>query len=379
MGGKQRREQPQPLDSFTGLREAMLAGEDGQPKIATLIAAGPNTTGTTYYSPDFLRRCVAEGRFSGSLMRANHPSLSEEMGNPEGRLDHVAGRTGDAFWDEQDQAVKAPIVLLGEDVAGSPAQLVKRLFSDEAVAEQAGLSIHCPYKVQFGDAIKDPATGRMMRNPVALTGKQKMFVDFVLAPAAGGRVPLLASEREESDEPMEVIADLTLDDLKTQRPDLIAEALREASPPEPPEAPPTTPMPVDLSEQLREALAPVIDQNKALTEKVSALQARLDQADGTSAVNVMIAEAGLREAEATMVRAELTGRAFDTPDALKGAFDAAVARIDQLLESVGAPAVRDNGPAADGTTKSDTTTAADLLRKAGFIPTASTAPKDGGE
>lgn len=375
MGGKPR-DKPEPLDSFTGLREAMVTGDDGQPKIATLIVAGPNTTRTTYYSPDFLKRCVAEGRFSGSLMRANHPSLTEAAGNPEGRLDQVAARTGDAFWDEQEKAVKAPIVLLGEDVAGSPAQLVKRLFSDEAVAGQAGLSIHCPFRVEFGQAIKDPDTGRAMRNPVAVSGNQKMFVDFVLAPAAGGRVPLLATEREESDEPMEVIAELTLADLKTQRPDLIEQALREAAPPEPP---PTPPEPVDLSEQLREALAPILEQNKSLAEQVTALQTRLDQADGTNTVNTLIAEAGLREAEATMVRAELTGRAFETPEALKGAFDAAVARIDQLLESVGAPAVRDNGPAADGTEKPDTTTAADLLRKAGFIPTSGTAPKDGGE
>jgi hypothetical protein len=319
---------------------------------------------------------VAEGRFSGSLMRANHPSLTEAAGNPEGRLDQVAARTGDAFWDEQEKAVKAPIVLLGEDVAGSPAQLVKRLFSDEAVAGQAGLSIHCPFRVEFGQAIKDPDTGRAMRNPVAVSGNQKMFVDFVLAPAAGGRVPLLATEREESDEPMEVIAELTLADLKTQRPDLIEQALREATPPEPPPIPPE---PVDLSEQLREALAPILEQNKSLAEQVTALQTRLDQADGTNTVNTLIAEAGLREAEATMVRAELTGRAFETPEALKGAFDAAVARIDQLLESVGAPAVRDNGPAADGAEKPDTTTAADLLRKAGFIPTSGTEPKDGGE
>jgi hypothetical protein len=366
MGGKPLRD-TLPLGSFAheGLREALVMGEDGQPKLATVVRAGPNAQGTTYYTPEFLKLCLAEGRFTGSLMRLNHPSVSEAQDRPEGDLGRVVGRTGDAFWDEADRAIKAPLVLLGDDTPGTPAHFVRTVFADQAVADQAGLSIHYPHRVEWGEAIKDPKTGRAMRHPVSLPEPGKMYVDFVLAPAAGGRVPLLAGQREESD-PVE-IATLTLEELQAENPALVEAIRATAAPPAQPQTTPD-PAPIDITGQLREAIAPLIAQNQTLADTVQALQTRLDQQDGTNAVQMLIREAGLKEAEAALVAAELTGRPFDTSEALKSAFDASVSRVDQLLESVGAPAVRDNGAALPPEGQGEEPSALDILRESGQLP-----------
>lgn len=347
--------------SEASIEQQEQPGQQGQPLIATLIKAGSSRSGTTEYTPEFLQRCVAEGRFSGALMRCNHPSMSEAQDRPEGDLTRVAGRTGDAYWDPAEKAVKAPIEFLAADVPGSPAQFVRGLFRDPVVSREAGLSIHWPRRVEYAPVEVDGRGKARPRRPVALVGDGKFYVDFVLNPAAGGSVPILAADREETD-PMEVIADLTLDDIKRDRPDLI-EALRaEAAPPTPPPAPEAPP--VDIGAVLREALTPI-------ETKLADLQARLDTQAGNDAVETMVAEAGLSEAHAAIVRAELSGRPFETPEALQEAFGASVARIDQLLESNGTPRVKDLGgaPPADPT---DRPTAADALREAGLLP-----PKEG--
>lgn len=339
------------------------ADEAPQPTIVTLIRAGSNASLTTYYTPEFLQRTVQEGFFSGALMRLNHPSRSEQMERPEGDLGAVASRTGDAYWDPQEQAVKAPVVWLAGDIPGSRAQLVQSLFRDPAVASKAGLSIHWPGRIEWAEPVKT-ADGATLRNPKRLlpTPGASMYVDYVAAPAAGGRVPHLASIREE-DAPMPDLADLTLDELTTQRPDLIESIRALTAPPAaaPPATPPPEPVPpIDIGAALREALAPVVT-------RLDALETSLATAEGTSRVNALIETAGLQEAAASVVRAELSGRTFDTDEQLQEAFASAVARINALMESIGAPKVSGLGaePPAD---QDPVVSAADALREAGLLP-----------
>lgn len=165
---------------------------------------------------------------------------------------------------------------------------------------------------------------------------------------------------------MEVIADLsdlTLENLVAGRPDLI-EAVRKLS--TPPTAPPEAPPPIDLGAALKEAIGPLVERNEALSEAVAALQARLDAQDGTAAVNALMAEAGLSEAHADIVRADLTGRRFETPEALREAFDASVKRIDALLEANGTPRVSGLG-GAPPEEQNQRPTAAEILREAGIL------------
>jgi hypothetical protein len=363
------RDAPDGITEYTPLQEAALVDADGasgetQPTIVTLIRAGSNESQTTHYTPEFLQRTVADGFFSGALMRLNHPSRSEQLERPEGDLGAVASRTGDAYWDPQEQAVKAPVVWLAGDIPGSRAQLVQSLFRDPAVASKAGLSIHWPGRIEWGEPVKT-ADGTTLRNPKRLlqTPGASMYVDYVAAPAAGGRVPHLASIREE-DAPMPDLADLTLDELTTQRPDLIESIRALTAPPpaatQPPTPPPEPVPPVDIGSVLREALAPI-------ATRLDALETSLATAEGTSRVNALIETAGLQEAAASVVRAELSGRTFDTEEQLQEAFAVSVARINALMESIGAPQVSGLGaePPADQTAP---VSAADALREAGLLP-----------
>lgn len=359
--------EPDGWGEFTPLQEAFAVGppapaDDGaepepKPVVVTLIKAGANASGTTYYTPEFLRQAVAEGHFTGALMRRDHPTRAELMERPEGSLSQVVSRTGDAYWDEQDQSVKAPLVWVAGDVPGSPAQQVKAAFSDPVVAAKAGLSIAWLGDVEYGDAMRTQ-DGRKLRKPVRLKPRpgDQMYVDFVTSPAAGGAVPHLASTREEH-ESMEVIADLTLDELTAQRPDLV-EAIKAATA-APPPAPDPAP-PVDIGAALQEALTPFADRLKAL-------ELRAETEAGTDRVNALIAGDGLQESVATIVRCDLSGRAFETDEALQEAYKASVNRVNALLESHGMPRVKDlNGAPQDK--PEERPTAADVLRDSGLLP-----------
>lgn len=360
MPGKPR--EPTGWGEFTPLQESAFAPpaadeETPAPVVVTLIKAGANGNKTTFYTPEFLRQTLAEGHFSGALMRLDHPTPTERIEKPEGSLSAIAARTGDAFWDEQEQAIKAPLVWVADGVPGSPAQRMKAIFSDPVLAQKAGLSIAWHGGVEYGDAIRTQ-DGHRLRRPVKLAPRpgDQMFIDFVTSPAAGGRVPLLASNRPEEDTAMEAIADLTLDELTAQRPDLI-EAIRAASAPPPaPEAAP----PVDIGAELREALAPV-------TARLDAIENRAATAEGTQRVNDLIATAGLQEAAANIVRADLSGRTYESDEQLQEAYKASVDRINALMESTGAPKVTGLGapPPAEDT---PATSAADALRAAGLLP-----------
>jgi hypothetical protein len=156
---------------------------------------------------------------------------------------------------------------------------------------------------------------------------------------------------------MEGIADLTRDARTAQRPDL-GEAIKAATA-APPPAPDPAP-PVDIGAALQEALTPFADRLKAL-------ELRAETEAGTDRVNALIAGDGLQESVATIVRCDLSGRAFETDEALQEAYKASVNRVNALLESHGMPRVKDlNGAPQDK--PEERPTAADVLRDSGLLP-----------
>lgn len=136
-----------------------------------LIRAGWSLNGN-HYGADVLRRAAENGAFPrGTLCFADHATESEDEARPTGSIRDLAGvLTGDARWDEQEQALIAEA----------------RLFAPwrEAITDMAdtiGMSIrawvygdHGEIDSQSGFVVSEIAEGRS--------------VDFVTVPAAGGAI-----------------------------------------------------------------------------------------------------------------------------------------------------------------------------------------------
>ena len=195
--------------------------------VATLIKAGPNKGNTRTYTPEFLQRCVAEGRFTGSFGYLNHPTVSEAQDRPERDLSRVAMRTGPAFYDANSQSVKAPVVWLAENVPGSMGNLGRDLFRDPVVCERAGLSIYWTGRVEFQEVQRPDKPAKAIMVPTALLGEGKFDVDLVTSPGAGGALPVMESTRPvDETAPTEGGKNpMTLDELKAEHPELV-EAIR---------------------------------------------------------------------------------------------------------------------------------------------------------
>lgn len=197
--------------------------------IATLIEVGDNKAGTRRYTSEFLQRCVAEGRFTGSYGYANHPSLAESRERPERDLRYLAARTGEAFYDPSGGklkrgAVKAPLVWLAEEHPSSMGGLMSALFCDPVVRQRSGLSIYYNGPVQVEEA-EVPGNKRRLQIPVALGDNRKFDVDIVTAPGAGGGLPMLEAERQEPQQEVEL--PMTYEEWKEQFPEFVSQLLTE--------------------------------------------------------------------------------------------------------------------------------------------------------
>lgn len=356
------------LEENFGFGESIYEAETPQgPKtFATLIKAGPNKSSTRLYTPEFLQTCISEGRFTNSLMFLNHPRRSEMQDRPERDLGQVAAVTGEAYWDDNTQSVKAPIEFLGLDVAGSPGQLVRSLFRNTALREHAGTSIFYSGPVQFKEVDSPAGNGKKIAVPLRCGDGRKFSIDFVTAPGAGGAVEQIAeadappkSEGQEGSGNMD-LQELTLEQLKQDRPDLVQELQSE-----------TPPTPTTEDATVHEAdFAPALKgQIAALTEAIAELSAKVEGIETRPLIEAMIAEAHLTDGSKEMLRADFTGRNFETPEALKEAFDARVEALGKLEKSIGGQRIADLG-SGDGLTEEDGTpkTAAEILREAGLLP-----------
>lgn len=352
------------LSEAVGLEwlEDEVSEADETPRlIATLIKAGDNKSGTRRYTPEFLQKCVSEGRFTGSYGYANHPSTSEARERPERDLRYLAARTGEAFWDESSQSVKAPLVWLAEEHPQSMGGLVSALFADPVVRQRSGLSIYYQGPVQVEEAESRVRPGRKVVVPKALGDDRKFDVDIVTAPGAGGSLPLLEAERPETEE----VKPMTLDEMKAQFPDLMAqlreEIVAEVSPPaepepvvepEPePETEPAVAEAVEVDAPKPEATAPGTE---ALLREVAELKSwrMLETALAAEPVDETIREAA---------RKALADDVFETREAFQAKFRATVDGLKEVASKAAGPRVADLGGAPPA--ESDKFTLGDLTKQ----------------
>lgn len=229
------------IKSLRGLSEAILPtmpNEAGISEGCVLLAVGPNKTarkgarGGRNYTAQFIEAQVASGRFDEALCNVDHPSLSEAKDRPEGSLSTLAAVACNARFDPEyvnpETGAKGAAIgdlrYLGTDAGRN----MREAFADEAVRRQCGLSIYWAGGVK----VKREKVGESYVDvPQELVGDGKFCVDFVTRPNAGGRVGPL----RESEDDME-LADVTLEMLETERPDLVA-SIKESAAPIPPPAP----------------------------------------------------------------------------------------------------------------------------------------------
>lgn len=285
-------------------------GKPGKPLTATLIKAGPNKAGTRTYTPEFLQRCVAEGRFTGSFGYLNHPTVSEAQDRPERDLARVAMRTGAAYYDATAAAVKAPIVWLAENVPGSMGNLGRDLFRDPVVCERAGLSIYWTGRVEFQEVQRPDKPAKSVMIPTALLGDGKFDVDLVTSPGAGGALPVMESDRPAEtaptaggDKPM------TLEELKAEHPELVEAIRAELAPAETP---------------------PASEPDTALAEAVADLTKRVKGLEMARWLDATLAETGLSPKAQAILREDLSSRDFADEAAFTAALTEASTRLREL-------------------------------------------------
>lgn len=335
-------------ESHDGLREAdtdaqvTLEEVDGQSTpVVRLIRAGLNKSGSREYTPEFLKQCISEGRFTGSLSFLNHPTPDEKRQRPERDMRYLAARTGDAFWSEADQSVKAPLVFIAEDHPMSMGSLAKQQFADPVVRRRAGLSIYYDGPVEIKEVMRTVKGGqRKVGVPVRLGDERQFDVDIVTAPGAGGGFDLLEANRDSQEaEAMMDLSTLALEELKESRPDLVAAIIAEATPAEPTPPAPATPSITEglqtdpkPNEGLSEAaVAAMID--AAVAKAVAPLQEKLAAADRGDWFDQKLTECNLSEKHEEHLRRAFDGRVFETRETFDAAFDAEIEHLRGLLES----------------------------------------------
>jgi len=325
--------------------------DEGVFEHCVIIECGPNKTaqkkgsGGRFFTPEFLQKCVAEGRFEESLVSIDHPSMSESRDRPERTLGTVAGYTFGSGFDPnyvsprtgQKGAVIANVRTLGN----GPGLHMRETFRDEVVRRRAGLSIHTtePRKSKrqrMGEADVEV--------PLELLGDGKFDVDMVTRPNAGGRVgPMKESEDQN------MLDELTYEMLEAERPELI-EAARKGYVKQPePETKPESQPQSGMSEVER--------------TQFEALQRRARRDDAKDIVDAKLAEAQLPDAVKTEFRADFAEAECTDATAFAAVVDAKLARMKTLAESLQPKGVRGavaEVPPADGGGK----TAAQLLAEA---------------
>lgn len=305
-----------------------------------LIRAGLNKSGTREYTPTFLKQCIAEGRFTNSLSFLNHPTPDEKRQRPERDMRYLAAHTGEAFWDDKEQAVKAPLVFIAENHPMSMGSLAKQQFANPVVRKRAGLSIYYTGPVEMKEVMRTVKGGqqRKVAVPVRLVDEKPFDVDIVTAPGAGGGFDLLEANRDSQEAEAMDLSELTLEQLKESRPDLVAALVEASRPVEPTPPAPTTPSQHEGPQadpktdgDLRETIAEIV--RETVADALAPLQAKLAEADRNDWFSQKLADCNLSEKHEEHLRRAFDGRVFETREAFDAAFDGEIGHLRELLES----------------------------------------------
>lgn len=199
------------LDGFTfvGLEEANFNSDSSEFDVI-LIEAGTNEDKMRHYTKQAIEESAPD--FKGLKMYINHPTAKEDKERPERDLrDWVSTIVESRGVDGQ---MRARVYVHDN--------WLRERLKDKVVREHIGLSINASGKIRYGEV-----NGKKMQIVERIIPKRNngvASVDWVTEAGARGRVvsPILESRRK----PME-FKDISLDELKKERPDLVESISKE--------------------------------------------------------------------------------------------------------------------------------------------------------
>jgi len=164
-----------------GAAGSEVLAESGQPTKRKIKVISPGWGSSGYYSREVLERDIPRVFPKGTHMYLNHPSMTEDIEQPERRVEDIAG------------------VLTASPVAESDGSMwaEARIFDHHAevinaLAEDIGVSIRAWGEMEEGE--RDGKEG-----PIILGLHEGKSIDFVTAAGRGGEVgPLIESAREQA-------------------------------------------------------------------------------------------------------------------------------------------------------------------------------------
>jgi len=304
---------PHPLTDFVPLTEAVL--EKGR-AVVTVISPGFNYGKTRYYPKEVLIRDYKV--FEGVKMYADHPTAEERKAMPERSIksDGWVAVLKDVTVDES-----TGVITGVAEIVESWLMEKLSLLKGKKLLSEMGISINA-----VGNAFED--TIENTKTLVIESITQARSVDFVTEPGAHGRVTFY-----EAFQPFDVDL-VSLDTLKERRPDIVEAILKETTEQINKE--------VKLKMTLEEQVTQLTAENKALTEKVTAMTEAADatataaaKAEKVAAVQVEVAKV-LDAAELPKVAKEKITAAFsacESTDGLEAAITAEKAYVLSLQES----------------------------------------------
>jgi len=189
------------LAEYHQLEEAVVNKQAGTIEL-TVIREGFNTSKSRYYTDKALRETGPQV-FEGAKMYLNHPTETDKVLRPEGDLGAWVGVLREVTYDEEGKRLRGKAKVI------DPAFLSKvKLLQDAGELEQLGVSIRAS-GIGYHDEIDGHPTVCVESFVAAAS------VDFVTEPGAGGRAHALTEA--------DVMKTLTVEVIKEQRPDLVAE------------------------------------------------------------------------------------------------------------------------------------------------------------
>ena len=315
-----------------GGEDALPPGVIGVSPNSVLLRVGVNKTRRRKYTESFIREHM--DRFNGSFSSIDHPTMSESKDRPERSLSTVAAVIVNPRWDVTENAAVGDVHYLS-NTAGRE---MMETYRNPIVRERAGLSIFWPGEVKMRR--ERIVEGNLVDVPMQLVGDGRFDVDFVTRPSAGGRVGAL---RESED--VFMYDELTLEDLMSERPDLV-EAIRNEGKVDETIAESDAEL---VEEPVAEAVqsAQETEDEEQTTEetqvsesdRIAELEATIRRMRGKEILADRLREADLPDKATSLVESDFADADCADETEFTGRVDARIAAVKDLVSTVATPRV----------------------------------------
>lgn len=317
------------LDYRINLKEAKYDGKAGE-VIAVLIEAGTNYAKKRHYPKATVEKAAPE--FVGLKMYVNHPTDREDAERPERDLRTWVATIKES-WPENGKAM-ARIAVHDK--------WLKELLEDDTARAHVGLSINC--RGEFYTGSIDGQQMQIVEKIIVEKGPRMSSVDWVTEPGARGRVVSLLESIARGGDMAKELKDMTLEELREARPDLVKT--------------------IESGARVTAPAAEVIEAAaKAGREAAEKRHAELVEADRQklvakgvleSQLKGLIKEAGSRkdsmlsEVSQQRVLENLIERTFSDEKAMKSAVESAVVAEAAYVKKIGGARISTGGTGAGG-------------------------------